>query len=837
MALGAYRSKRDFNKTGEPPGAPGAKKQRSSIGKFVVQKHAARRLHYDLRLELNGVLKSWAVTKGPSLVPGEKRLAVEVEDHPLEYGDFEGNIPKGEYGAGTVIVWDKGSWRPLHDPVKSLAKGHLDFELEGEKLNGRWHLVRMAPKPREKHENWLLIKGDDEAARAEQDADILDEQPASAKTGRTLAEVADTGAAPPAPPVAPSQIKGAKKAPTPRFIEPALASLASKPPVAAGWLHEIKFDGYRLQARIESGKVTLLTRNGLDWTQRFGADVNDALRKLPVNTAVLDGELVVENGNGASDFSALQSDLGEGRSDRFRFYLFDILYCDGYDLRAAALIERKGLLAKILAGRKGALRYSEHFEQSGALVLRHVCRLSLEGVVSKKKDAPYRSGRGKAWIKSKCTARQEFVIGGFTPSTVSRRAIGALALGFYEDGVLKYAGRVGTGFSAAMAQSLFQKLDPLQIQKTPFADRLTTEESRQLRYVKPELIAEIEFRAWTADGHLRHASFRGLREDKAASAVLRETEPSRRQSQEPRQSQELRQSMDSRRNIKLTHADRIYWPDAGVTKEGLADYYAEIWPHAAPFVVGRPLALLRCPTGITGEQFFQKHLWKGAGSALVALRDPREPGVLIGINDLDGFLTLAQGAVLEIHPWGSMANDLERPDMLIMDLDPGEDVSWERIIAAAQETRDRLQREGLTAFIKTSGGKGLHVAAPLRPQAEWPEVKAFCKAMADAMAADSPDFYVSTIAKASRRGKIFVDYLRNQRGATAIAPYSPRARPGAPVSMPIDWSELNDAIGPAHFTIANTPARMSAIETIPWAQFREQAAPLRQSASRRKKSG
>ncbi len=836
MALTSYRNKRDFGKTSEPPGvvlgASLGKIRRSSTGMFVVQKHDARRLHYDLRLELNGVLKSWAVTKGPSLAPGEKRLAVEVEDHPLDYAEFEGNIPKGEYGAGTVIVWDKGSWRPLHDPVKSLAKGHLDFELHGEKLNGRWHLVRMAPKPREKHENWLLIKGDDEAARTKQDADILAEQPQSAKTGRTLAEVEEGGGAPAASQLTPSQIKGAKKAATPRFIEPELASLAIKPPVSAGWLHEIKFDGYRLQARIESGKVTLLTRNGLDWTEKFGAGVSDALRNLPVQTAVLDGELVVENGDGASDFSALQSDLGEGRGDRFKFYLFDVLFCDGFDLRDAALIERKKLLEKILAGRKEPLRYSEHFEQSGALVLRHVCRLSLEGVVSKKKDAPYRSGRGKTWVKSKCTARQEFVIGGFTPSTTSRRAIGSLALGLYDDGVLKYAGRVGTGFSAAMAQTLFQQFDPLQIPKTPFADKLTSEESRRLRHVRPELTAEVEFRAWTADGHLRHASFRGLREDKPASEVMRETETSKQKSQKPKQN-----SSEPRRKIKLTHADRIFWPDAGVTKEGLADYYVEVWPHAAPFIVGRPLALLRCPTGISGEQFFQKHLWKGAGSALVAIRDPHEPGVLIGIDDLDGFLTLAQGAALEIHPWGSMANDLERPDILTMDLDPGEDVAWEQVIAAAQETRDRLQSEGLTAFVKTSGGKGLHVAAPLRPQAEWREVKAFCKAVAEAMAADSPDLYVSTIAKASRRGKIFVDYLRNQRGATAIAPYSPRARPGAPVSMPLDWRELNATIGPAHFTIANTPARLSAIETIPWTEFRVHASPLRQSAPRRKRSG
>jgi bifunctional non-homologous end joining protein LigD len=822
--LGAYRGKRDFARTREPPG----KRQRSDASPtethlFVVQKHAARRLHYDLRLELDGVLKSWAVTKGPSLVPGEKRLAVAVEDHPLDYADFEGAIPKGQYGGGTVIVWDKGSWRPLHDPAKGLAKGHLDFELDGGKLKGRWHLVRMAGQAKEKHENWLLIKGDDEASRSGEEADILAERPESAKTGRTLEEVAEGSPAPADRQMSPSEIKGAKKAAAPRFVEPELAVLAAAPPVGDKWIHEIKFDGYRLQARKEADKVTLLTRSGLDWTDRFGDEITDALRALPVERAVFDGELVVESANGASDFSALQSDLGEGRGDRFRFYLFDLLFCDGYDLRAAALIDRKALLEKILAGQQAPLRMSEHFEESGALVFRHVCRLSLEGVVSKLRNSPYRSGRGKHWLKSKCIDRQEFVIGGFAPSTISSKAIGSLALGFYEGAELKYAGRVGTGFSAAVAQSLFQKLEPLEIATTPFAQKLTSEDSRQLRPVKPELIAEVEFRAWTADGRLRHASFRGLREDKPASEVQREDKPGNDSSSEPK------------RRIKLTHADRLYWPDAGVTKEGLADYYAEVWRHAAPFIVGRPLALLRCPTGYTGEQFFQKHPWKGASPALAALRDPREPESLIGVNDLDGFLALAQGAALEIHPWGSRADDLERPDIIVMDLDPGEGVGWDRMIAAAFEVRDRLQRAGLAAFVKTSGGKGLHVAAPLKPKAEWPEVKAFCKAMAETMAADSPDRYIATIAKKSRAGRIFVDYLRNQRGATAVAPYSPRARAGAPVSAPIDWSELNGSIGSAHFTILNTPARLAALDAIPWTEFYAQAAPLNGSTPRARK--
>ena len=823
MALTLYRKKRNFDATPEPRGDAVASGQNS----FVVQKHDARRLHYDFRLEMDGVLKSWAVAKGPSLDPAVKRLAVAVEDHPLEYGDFEGTIPKGEYGGGTVIVWDRGTWRPDGDPQKGFAKGHLEFELFGEKLHGRWHLVRMATKPKEKHENWLLIKGDDGAARPEKDGDILVEQPDSAKTGRDLAAVATeapgwsskSGKLP--GPADPSKVKGAKKSKMLGFVEPALASLAASPPSGERWLHEIKFDGYRLQARLEAGKVTLLTRSGLDWTHKFGDRITEALRALPVETALLDGEIVVENGAGASDFSALQSDLSENRSDRFIFYLFDALYLDGFDLRDAPLIERKVRL-KNLVPATGPLRFSDHFEENGELVLRHVCRMSLEGIVSKLRDAPYRSGRGKSWTKSKCSARQEFVIGGYVISSTSRKAIGSLVLGAFDKGALEYVGRVGTGFTQKMAAELFARLETLQTKASPFAQKLSAEEARQVVYVEPKLVAEIEFRAWTADGHLRHAAFRGLREDKPATSVVRETPPPPPPPKEPR------------RMVKLTHPDRLYWPDAGVTKEGLADYYAEIFRFAAPFIVGRPLALLRCPDGIDGQQFFQKHPWKGMGSAILPVEDPTGE-TAIAIKDVDGMISLAQGAALEIHPWGSTLADWERPDILIMDLDPGDGVAWEMVIAAAREIRERLERAGLTAFVKTSGGKGLHVAAPLKPQAEWPAVKTFAKSFADAMAADSPEAYVSTIPKARRQGKILIDYLRNQRGATAIAPYGARARPGAPVSMPLDWEELSPAIGPAHFTIANAPTRLASLSKAPWEDFREAAAPLEQGRRRTKR--
>ncbi|MBN8954322.1 MULTISPECIES: DNA ligase D [unclassified Rhizobium] len=854
MALEIYNRKRDFTKTSEPKGRAKRKKAAAAGSSFVIQKHDARRLHYDFRLELDGVLKSWAVTRGPSLVTGEKRLAVQTEDHPLEYGGFEGTIPKGEYGGGTVLVWDKGSWTPIGDPHKGLTKGHLEFELHGKKLGGRWHLIRMAGKPREKRENWLLIKGEDNAARPEGALDILEERPESAKTGRLINEVEnerpgwssktgkiDRRTAKPknsspvsskteperdTEPVDPSSLKGARKAALPSFIEPALATLVSKPPSGKRWLHEIKFDGYRLEVRIEAGRIKLLTRSGLDWTQKFGKEILAAFRDLPVGTAVIDGELVVEPAAGASDFSALQADLSEGRSDRFVFYAFDLIYLDGYDLTACPLISRKELLQKTIPSETGTLRFSSHFDENGNLLLSHACRLSLEGIVSKVASDPYRSGRSKTWIKSKCSSRQEFVIGGFVPSTTSRKAIGSLVLGVYEDGKLEHVGRVGTGYTHTVAEQLFQKLTRMKPEENPFATKLTAEENRGVRYVRPDLVAEVEFRAWTADGHLRHASFRGLREDKNPLDIVRETleSPMKASTEKPPGS-----------SVSLTHPDRLYWPDQGVTKAGLADYYSEVWRYMGPFVVGRPLALVRCPNGIGGQHFFQKHDWKGMNKNIALAKDPQDDEPYVSIDDLNGLIGLVQAAVLEIHPWGSMVGDWERPDMIVMDLDPGPDVAWREVIVAAKETAERLRQAGLVPFVKTSGGKGLHVVCPLVAKAEWPAVKAFTKGIADAMAADAPDRYVSTITKSKRRGKILIDYLRNQRGSTAVAPYSTRARPGAAVSMPLSWEELSPAIGPDYFTVLNVPTRLAALRSDPWADFRRAAEPLRQPNGKRKR--
>jgi bifunctional non-homologous end joining protein LigD len=829
--LQTYQAKRDFAKTREPRGT--AARQRGHA--YAIQKHAARRLHYDLRLELDGVLKSWAITKGPSLVPGEKRLAVEVEDHPVEYQDFEGTIPKGEYGGGAVIVWDRGTWTPIGDPHKGLAKGHLDFEIDGEKLHGLWHLVRMRRKAREKRNNWLLIKARDDAARAPGEPDVLDERPQSVLSGRTIETVAaakngktwstrkrsDQAAAAkkdrdsPARMASPNfaALKCARKAALQDFVEPCLATLAAKPPAGDRWVHEIKFDGYRLQARIDAGKVKLRTRGGLDWTTKFGKAVTAALGRLPVRQGLIDGELVVEGETGASDFAALKTALSEGRTDRLMFYAFDLLHADGYDLRNVALVERKTALQALLAGvdAGGPLRLSEHFASDGDIMLKNACRLSLEGIVSKLRNAPYRSGRRHDWIKSKCAHRQEFVVVGYVPSTTGAKAIGSLALGIHENGKLVHVGRVGTGFSAKTARELWSLLDKRRIDKPPVAQKLSAEERRDVRWVRPELVAEVEFRGWTGAHNLRHASFRGLREDKPAREIVRE---------DAQVADRPSAARTRTTSVKLTHPDRIYWPDAGVTKQGLAEYYSDVWKWMAPHLVARPLALMRCPGGIGATCFFQKAAWKGLHRSIAVVRNPGAGGEeVLAIRDLDGLIALVQAGVLEIHPWESTVGDLDHPDRLIFDLDPGPDVGWPELMTAAREVRDRLQALDLAGFLKTTGGKGLHVVAPIEPQADWDAAKAFARSVAEAMAADSPDRYVAKMSKQLRAGHIFVDYLRNGRGATAVAPYSTRARPGAPVSTPLTWDELGPDVRGDHFRVANLATRLAHLEADPWRGF------------------
>jgi bifunctional non-homologous end joining protein LigD len=813
--LKAYRDKRDFNETPEP-------KPRIGKGKgsqFVVQKHDARRLHFDLRLELDGVLKSWAVTRGPSLVAGEKRLAVETEDHPMDYLDWEGVIPKGEYGGGTMIVWDRGTWTPEADPHKGLAKGHLDFTLSGSRLKGRWHLVRMEKKRGEKKNPWLLIKAKDDYARGADEPEITAEEMTSFLSGRTNEELASAGTVradhaarakiAKAPLPDPSRLKGAKKGILPVFVEPSLALAADVPPKGSRWVHEIKHNGYRIEARIDGGKVTLLTRKGLDWTPRF-RPVEQALKTLATGSALLDGEIVVQDESGISTFAGLQADLKSGRKDRLAYFVFDLLYIEGVDLRGATLEQRKDLLKALLETLPPAtiVQYSDHMAEDGEIVLAHACRMGLEGIISKRIDLPYSSGRGEHWLKSKCVLSQEFVVVGYVPSTAVSKSIGSLVLGYYDKGRLVHAGRAGTGFSQERAAELYDELEAIRADRPEFATPLAALSEKGVKWVSPLLVAEVEYRGRTNDGLLFQAAFKGLREDRSPEEVVLEQAPS----QIPAKPARLIAS------YRLTHPERILWEEEGVTKQGLAEFYADIADWILPHIKGRVLSLMRCPSGLAKPCFFAKHAWQGVSAAIRRI-DVGEGEPMLAIEDLEGLIALVQAGVLEIHPWGSRVERLDEPDRIIFDLDPGEDVAWSGVIAAAQEIRTRLEAAGLQSFVKTTGGKGLHVVAPIVPSVDWSKAKAFTQALAESMAGDSPGRYVAKMTKSLRQGRIFIDYIRNGRGATAVAAYSTRARPHAPVSAPLAWDELSDAIRPDHFTVDNLRQRLDFMSRDPWTDF------------------
>ena len=877
MALEVYRKKRKFGITAEPRGHKGKR----GGDRYVIQKHAATRLHYDLRLELDGVMKSWAVTRGPSLDPNEKRLAVHVEDHPIEYNTFEGTIPKGEYGGGTVMIWDRGRWSPEGDAHKGYAKGHLEFELDGEKLHGRWHLVRMRGRPNERHENWLLIKGKDDEARGPRGKDILEEEPRSVVTDRSIDEIAagkgtkrvwhsnrSATDQPEAGPAARAKSKGrsttkrvararnpgAKKTRTkaasmavaqvrerpsgaaksksrlPDFVPPSLATLHETAPSGTQWIHEIKFDGYRLQARLDHGEVRLLTRKQQDWTHRFKI-VADAVAELAVDSAIIDGELVVEDESGVSNFSQLQTDLKAGKLNGFVYYVFDLLNLDGRDLTGKPLTERKAALKRLLdaSGDTGPIRLSESFNEDGATMLDHACRMHLEGIVSKRKDAPYRSGRSENFIKSKCHDRQEFVVAGFTPSTAAPRAVGALTVGVYTNGKFTYAGRIGTGYSHAMARELWKRLEALHADKPPFA--LPADERRKnVIWVKPQMVIEAEFRGWTHGEVLRQASFKGVREDKAAKDVVREVpkdmakirtkpKPAQTSNAAPaRKSPASKSSSHVVADVTLTHPDRVYWADVGVTKEDLAEYYVAVWDWIAPHVVRRPLALVRCPDGTEGQCFFQKHVAAGIKDSKLRHVVKGKDHDVIAVERVDDLVSLVQSGVLEIHTRGSTLEKLEACDRIVFDLDPGDGVTWAQLVTAAREVRKRLEDLKLESFVKLSGGKGLHVVLPI-DVADWDTTKNFTQAIAMAMSADSPKLYVAKMTKSLRDGRIFIDYLRNSREATSVAPYSSRARTGAPVSAPVSWDELGRTTGGGEFTVLNLQKRLTRLKRDPWADI------------------
>jgi len=819
--LASYRAKRDFSKTPEPRAKIGPKNE----WRFAVQRHEARRLHFDLRLELDGVLKSWAVAKGISMVPGVKRLAVETEDHPLDYLTWEGVIPKGEYGGGTMIVWDRGTWLTDGDPREGLKNGKLIFALNGERLKGHWHFVRMKRRPGERQEQWLLFKGEDDYSLGPGDLEPAATELTSVISGLTNEDLVERQQIRPdhkarekirrasgAKASVYSKLKGAKKSILPVFVDPALAEERNGPPQGKGWLHEIKHDGYRMQARLDGGKVKLHTRTGLDWTKRFPT-IAKALAQLPVSSALLDGEIVAQEDSGISTFTALQTDLKSGRRDRLVYFMFDLLYCEGVNLTNVALADRKAALEEILQSVPGSLplRYSAHMDEGDSrTIFAHACQMGLEGLLSKRADAPYRGGRSDGWIKSKCALGQEFVIIGYVPSTTSRQAVGSLVLGFYDGKELVHAGRAGTGFTDETALALRSGLATIETAQPKFKRPVDKQSLQNVRWVEPRLVADIQFRGWSPDKLLRQAAFKGLREDKAPEDVTLEIP----------QDQTNRRVKTATSNVKLTHPDRILWPEDGITKQGFAEFYTDIAEWILPHITGRVLSLVRCPGGVGKSCFYAKHIWDGADKSLLPV-DIGEAEPMLAIRDLDGLIALVQANVLEIHPWGSRVETLEKPDRIIFDLDPGEDVAWEEVIEGAFEVRERLKKLRLESFVKTTGGKGLHVVAPISPTADWDRVKDFTRKLAEAMATDTPRKYLEVMTKARRKGRIFVDYLRNGRGATAVATFSTRARKGAAISVPLTWSELETGIRANHFSIDNLRQRLSHRRRDAWAGFFE----------------
>ena len=858
--LERYRSMRDFSVTAEPSGkSKGAKKSELP---FCIQKHAASHLHYDFRLGWNGVLKSWACAKGPSYVVKDRRLAVQVEDHPIEYGGFEGIIPAGQYGGGTVMLWDQGTWEPQaesSDVDAALRDGHLKFLLHGAKLKGKWALIRMAPRPKETKPNWLLIKEHDEFERFPDAEPITEAEPNSVITGRSLDQIctnqdhvwnsnrpekpaspvsnAKGGTAPPAKPT--YDLKTLPKESQPTFLKPQLAAETKSPPDRDGWLHELKLDGYRMQARKDGAEVKLLTRSGLDWTARM-PEIATEIAKLPCNSATLDGEVVVLAPDGTSNFADLQAAFQENKRHPLTYFCFDLLHLEGHNPRNLPLIERKRLLAQVLKGTDcDVVQVNDHLQSSGVEMFHRACELHAEGIVSKRADSTYSGTRNSDWLKSKCLHEQEFVIGGYTlpgKGKAGGPGIGALLLGYYEDKKLIYAGRTGTGFTQSFAAKLRKQLEAIKSDKQPFA-AVATDARRGAIWVDPTLVAQVRFATWTADQQVRQAAFLGLREDKAAKEVRRETAaPAPKSGRSAKGVPHLREAKvgierssnappeSSRPSIRLTHPDKILDPASGLTKQQLADFYWAVSENMLPHVAGRALSLVRVPEGIGHEQFFQKHVTSmlppGFESVDVSDKKTGKIEKYIALSTREAIASLAQISVLEVHPWGSLAADLERPDRLVFDLDPDESLPWSTLAAAAAEVRKRLKSLGLECFLKTTGGKGLHVVVPITPELEWPEVKEFCHKFVQDMERARPALYLTKMAKAARTGKIYLDYLRNERGATAVAPWSPRARPNVGVAVPLNWTELKLPDRPI-FNIANFEGWRSRLKKDPWAKMFE----------------
>ncbi|MGB5954534.1 DNA ligase D [Pseudomonas sp.] len=805
--LQEYARKRDFNATPEPSGQ-GRRGKRAHALQFCIQKHDASHLHYDFRLELDGTLKSWAIPKGPSLDPKVRRLAVHVEDHPLDYANFEGHIPEGHYGAGDVIVWDRGIWEPEGDAQQAYAKGKLRFRLQGEKLSGIWNLFRT--RLAGKKEQWMLVKSDDGQARSESEYNILEAQPDSVLSDRTLVPKRGAAKAKPAPR---KRSATGKKAALPDLLQPQLATLVDSPP-SGDWRYEVKFDGYRILARIDGDDIRLFTRNGHDWSAKMPGHLA-ALRELGVDSAWLDGEMVVNDEHGVADFQALQNAFDTEHDEQITYYLFDLLFLGGHDLRQVALQDRREALRRLLEHNQADnLKFSADFDQPVESLLDSACRLELEGLIGKRVDSPYLGRRSADWVKLKCKQRQEFVIVGYTDPKGSRSGFGALLLALHDhdSGALRYAGKVGTGFSSTTLASIHARLEPLEVAKPALPKPPTGAEARGVHWLKPHLLAEVAYAQMTRDGVVRHAVFHGLRDDKPASAI--DLERAMPGNTVPKS--KPAKAAENFGDLRLTHPERVIDASSGITKREVAEYYADLSQWILPQLKDRPVALVRAPDGLAGELFFQKNAGQLHIANVLSYAKAEAGQAAMVINRPDTLLGAVQMNMLELHTWNATDKDFDKPDRFVLDLDPDPALPWKAMLEATQLTLTLLDELGLKVFLKTSGGKGMHVVVPLTRRAGWDEVKDFSHAIVNYLAKLFPDRLSAVSGPKNRVGRIFIDYLRNGKGATTVCAYSLRAREGLPVSVPIWREELAQLKGANQWNIANVRQRLAEVDD-PWA--------------------